>query len=142
MTKKKQSLRWHRSCVKWLYLLGLGKYELLTRLEDLNRDLTDKNSDERRVAKMESQARYRAIRIIGDEKVIGNLDDEDLDETACHEVVHATMAPLVEFLDRVLDELPAKKQDTFIAWRNREVEEVTTHLTTTVRGLHRAPKGK
>ena len=142
MTKKKQSLRWHRSCVKWLYLLELGRYELLTRLEDLNKDLIDKNSDERRAAKMESQARYRSIRIIGDEKVIGNLDDEDLDETACHEVVHAVMAPLVEFLDRVLDELPANRQNTFIAWRNREVEEVTTHLTTTVRGLHRAPKGK
>ena len=140
--KKNQRKRFHRACVKWLYLLGLGRYELLTRLEDLNKDLIDENSDERRSAKMESQARYRSIRIIGDEKVIGNLNDEDLDETACHEVVHATMAPLVEFLDRVLDELPTKKQDTFIAWRNREVEEVTTHLTTTVRGLHRAPKGK
>ena len=142
MTKRNQRKRFHRACVKWLYLLGLGRYELLTRLEDLNIDLIDENSDERRSAKMESQARYRSIKIIGDEKVIGSLDDEDLDETACHEVVHATMAPLVEFLDRVLDELPAKKQNTFIAWRNREVEEVTTHLTTTVRGLHKAPKGK
>ncbi len=141
MTKKNQNQRFHRACVKWLYLLGLGKYELLTRLDNLNEGANE-NSDERRTAKMESQARYRAIRIIGDEKVIGSLEDEDLDETACHEVVHATMAPLVEFLDRVLDELPAKKQDTFIAWRNREVEEVTTHLTTTVRGLHRSPRGK
>ena len=142
MGKKNQRQRFHRACVKWLYLLGLGRYELFTRLENLNKDLIDENSDERRSAKMKSQARYRSIKIIGDEEVIGNLDDEDLDETACHEVVHATMAPLVEFLDRVLEELPAKKQDTFIAWRNREVEEVTTHLTTTVRGLHRAPKGK
>ncbi len=110
MTKKKQSLRWHRSCVKWLYLLGLGRYELLTRLEDLNKDLINENSDERRSAKMESQARYRSIRIIGDEKVIGNLDDEDLDETACHEVVHATMAPLVEFLDRVLMNFPLRNR--------------------------------
>ena len=141
MSKKNQRKRWHRACVKWLYLLGLGKYELFTSLDDLNVD-ADENSDERRAAKMESQARYRSIKIIGDEKVIDNLDDEDLDETACHEVVHGVMAPLVEFLDLVLDELPAKKQDTFIAWRNREVEEVTTHLTTTVRGLHRAPKGK
>ncbi len=141
MSKKNQRKRWHLACVKWLYLLGLGRCELLTRLDNLNAE-ADENSDWRKSAKMESQARYRSMRIIGDEKAINEMDDEDLDETACHEVVHATMAPLVEFLDRVLDELPAKKQDTFIAWRNREVEEVTTHLTTTVRGLHRAPKGK
>ncbi len=141
MGKRNQRKRFHRACVKWLYLLGLGRYELFTLLDNLNEE-TDKNSDWHASAKMESQARYRSIKIIGDEKVISKMNDEDLDETACHEVVHATMAPLVEFLDRVLDELPAKKQDTFIAWRNREVEEVTTHLTTTVRGLHRAPKGK
>ena len=141
MSKKNQRKRWHRACVKWLYLLGLGRYELFTLLDNLNEE-AHKNSDWFASAKMESQARYRTIKIIGDEEVIGGMDDEALDETACHEVVHATMAPLVEFLDRVLDELPAKKQDTFIAWRNREVEEVTTHLTTTVRGLHRAPKGK
>ena len=141
MAKKNQSKRFHRACVKWLYLLKLGQHELITYLDNLNVD-ADENSDWRASAKMESQIRYRTIKITGDEKIISGMNDYDLDETACHEVLHAVMAPLVEFLDRVLDELPAKKQDTFIAWRNREVEEVTTHLTTAVRGLHRAPKGK
>lgn len=140
MTKKKQSRRFFRACLKWLHLLGLSRHELITNLDDMNKEAV--NSNWRDAARVETRARYRSIRVTGDKKTISELDDDTLDETACHEMVHAVLAPLDEFIDEIIDELPASKRDTYNSWRNRELEEVTTHLEVVVRGLYRAPKGK
>lgn len=140
MSKNNQKKRWFEACLRWLYLLGMGRYELVTNLDNINEE--DEASDWRDSAKVETRARYRSIRVTGDKKTISEMSDADLDETACHEIIHAVLAPLVELLDLIIDELPSHKRNTFVAWRNRESEEVTTHLTVTVRSLHKAPKGK
>jgi len=139
MGKKNQRKRFFNACLKWLYLLGLRRYELVTSLGDLKQD---ESSDWRDAATVETKARYRSIKVTGDEEVIGAMDDVSLDETACHEMVHAVLAPLEELTEEVIAQLPAGKRDPYYAWKQRELEEVTTHIETVVRDLHKSPKGK
>ncbi len=141
MTKKNQQRRFFHSCLKWLLLLGLRSHELTTDLDELNPDVNE-NSSWRDAATVETRSRYRTIRVTGDKKTISDMNDDVLDEIACHEIVHAVLAPLNELFTEVINQLPVGKRDTYDSWRSRELEEVTTHLEVTVRHLYKAPKGK
>ena len=137
MTKKNQARRFFLACEKWLILLGLGNWELTTRLVDLDQDV---GKDWRAAATVDTRPEYHSIIITGDEKVISNLDDVQLEETACHEVIHAVLAQMDELTKEIIEQLPKGKREVYASWHRRELEEVATRLEAAVLHLHKAPR--
>ena len=138
--KKNQQKRFYAACYKWLRLLWMGDFDLVVSLADLNND-ADADSNYRTNAEVEIQTRYKLITVVGDRAQITKMGDEELDDIACHEIVHAVVAPVGELLSTVIDELPAGKRSVYYDWKKRETETVTTHITNVMQNLHKAPRG-
>ena len=140
--KEKRALKkFNAACVKWRRILWLGDFELTTVFADLNKK-RDEDSVYGTQAQNETEIKYGLITITGDESQIPMMDDESLDGTACHELLHTVLAPLGDLLHQIIEELPSSKQGPYYNWKSREIETVTTHLTRVVRDLYASPRGK
>ncbi len=140
--KQKQALKkFNAACIKWRRLLWLGEFTLFVELEDLNKKRDD-NSSYGTQAQNETEIKYDLITIKGDINQIPKMDDDSIDSTACHELIHTVLAPVNDLLNQVINELPNSTQDPYYDWKSREVEAVTTRLTHVIRELYVAPKGK
>lgn len=54
---------------------------------------------------------------------------DDVDETACHELIHAVLSPLDSCTYKIMDAIPNKqKREAFMDWYKKEQEQVTTRL--------------
>ncbi len=139
MTKRNQRKRFFEACLKWLELLGLAKWELTTRLRDIDQDA---GTDWRNSASVETRPENHSIIVTGDEKTISGLSDSKLDETAGHEIMHAVLAQMDELTKDMIDQLPARKRKAYDDWRSRELEEVATRIEAVVLKLHTSPKAR
>ena len=130
--------RFFNARLKWLKLLHIGDWELRVSVGDVEQSLGENFCVQ---AENTGQARYMQVVITGDFATIQGMSDDDLDDLACHEVMHSVIGPVAELLDEVITALPAEQRQTYNDWRNREVEGVTSHLTGVVQARHRAPRG-
>lgn len=140
LTKKQCAERLYTACFKWLKLLWVGDFDLIVKVDDLN----DPSSTGafKTDAKANITTPYKLITITGDEESIRTMNDREIDELACHEIMHIILDPLHELLLEVISKLPKAKHEPYTNWLTRELESTNTHLTNVARALYKAPKGK
>lgn len=135
--------RWKDACSKWVRLLWVGNYEVTYQILD-GPEHTMKGPHEAEfvtVATASVRPEYfRALLSVQRNRVRECTDDE-LDENACHEVMHIVMAPLDTVLYDAVESMPAGRREGWHTRRAYELERVTSHLTTVTRFLHRSPRG-
>ncbi len=145
---RRQLRRLRGACLKWRRLLWLDSYEFDVRFTA--KGAFDKREDEENhgedssfviYAVTEASSEYLTARIEADEGETRRSSDDRLDATACHEVVHVLMEPLMRVSWEMLYELPAHKREVYRKWRRNECEALTSKLTSILRELHKAPRG-
>lgn len=146
MTKKyisKSLRRWIQAIDKWVYLLWLGDHERTYQLTDEKLPAeTDGASQFLTAARCENEPRYKKVYFSINKWHLDSTNDNDLDETACHEVIHQIIGPLNDVAYEVINSMPKSKQEGWHKYRIYQMEFVTSHLTNVIRQLYKSPKGK
>ena len=136
MTKKQALRRWRKACEKWVSRLGLSDYartyEILVEQPPDHQNSTTHGSW---VAKCETNTRYKWLKAAALLEYAVEIDDAGLDETACHEIVHAVLDPIDTVTCEVIDALPKDAQQGFEAYRAAALERTTTHIEHVLRLL-------
>lgn len=136
--------RWRDACVKWVRLLWVGNYEVTYQiLDDPVSEKREIDDDGEFVTVATASVRpeyFRALLSIKRSRM-RDCTDEELDENACHEVLHIAMAPFADAFYDLIEAMPKAKREGWRARRAYEHERVTSHLTTVVRFLHKSPRG-
>ena len=136
MTKKQALRRWRKACERWVSRLGLSDY---TRTYEILVEAPLEHQNSNRpgswVAKCETNTRYKWLKAAALLEYTAEVDDDGLDETACHEIVHAVLDPIDAVTCEVIDALPEGARQGFDAYRAATLERTTTHIEHVLRLL-------
>jgi len=92
-------------------------------------DLSEEELSTNMAAASSSNPMYKEYTIFARDTWLKKAKKRDLDEYACHEVVHCVTSPLFDLIKTIVDDLPETKAKVYREWAKRENEEITTHLT-------------
>ena len=136
MTKKQALRRWNRACERWVSRLGFRDYTRHYEIELGELENSNGSANSGAVAAIcVTNTRYKWLRATAAFDFVCNADDDDLDETACHEIIHAALDPIDAVTCEVIDSLPRGARAGFEAYRAAALERTTTHLTNVIRSL-------
>ena len=134
--------RWKDACGKWIRLLWVGNYEVTFQILDGPEKHDGGDPEFVTVATAAVRPEYfRALLSIQRGRVRECTDDE-LDENACHEVLHIVAAPFADTLYEAVEAMPKARRQGWHARRIYEHERLTSHLTAVARFLYKAPRGR
>ena len=80
---------------------------------------------------------YLDHRITVNEGWLKCTDQEELDETICHEMLHIVTAPLWDLGNKIIGELPSQKKAIYEDWFTTENEKAISKLTEIITRLER-----
>ena len=127
--------RWKDACNKWIRLLWVGNYEVTFQVFDEpvdNQRPPNGGAEFVTVATASVRPEYfRALLSIARSRV-RDCTDEELDENACHEVMHIVVSPFADAFYELIEAIPKARGEGWTARRMYEHERVTSHLTTVV----------
>lgn len=108
---------WEKICKKWQKFLLLDNWRLTFKYRD-NSEATE----------TKVEANTFQITIIASNNIIKN-SIERLNLIACHELLHARLAPLDDLMNSIFTTLPNKSSSIYADWFHAEIEKITEQLT-------------
>jgi hypothetical protein len=125
----------NKLCLKWRDRLWLGHWRIGPVAET---EIAEKGENGYETAAYVSyEAVYQDARVHVSEKVWDKRSPASRNRTMCHEMVHLANAPVAEFIERVIAELPSQKGAVYKKWWDALNEENTTHWTNVMLGAHK-----
>lgn len=138
MTKKQALKRWKQACERWVNRLGLKDYSRTYKIECEGITGLDNAAVPGVVAACcETNTRYKWFKATATLEFMRETDDDELDETACHEIVHAVIDPIDAVTREVIDALPKGARQGFDAYRAAALERTTTHIEHVLRLMNK-----
>ena len=139
MTKKRLPLRLARACKRWQKTLWIGDWDgTFEVIEGLAEKITsdrDSATEWTSAYSVATQVPYKSFLVKADREILADATEEELDEHACHEMVHVVLEPMKDVAESLLKNLPASKRSGYVDWLARENEGVTEHLTKVLRSI-------
>lgn len=80
-------------------------------------------------ASVVAKPQYRHALVTVAEDGVKEMAEQNLNRTACHEMVHVALSGYNDMCIEMMQTLPAKAADAFERWRWKESESATEHLT-------------
>jgi hypothetical protein len=121
---------------RWRDRLLLRRWDMTIRLTDQK---PKKNGDVI-AGEMDAKPRYKTMLVMVSRPWLESAKAADIEDTACHEVVHAVLAPLQDVAKAMLKRLSREERRGFEEWLDKENESVTTHFEHILRREARWPK--
>lgn len=131
MTAREARRRWKKAIRKWQHALLLDGFAVNLVYEkpspaDSNATLPSENWSV--IGRTEVKPMYLDSRITVDPDFIKEATDAEIDEKACHELVHVLLGRVDNFVNEMFGALPPSKHQGFVAWWHEVHEFTTTHI--------------
>jgi len=132
-TRREAKRDWIAACKGWRDRLWIGDYRLNFETLDDSTPTRGESSDWVTTAKVQVQPQYRTAMIETDYDQLRYLDDDEMDEKACHEMVHVMMGEILRMGNRLMDKLkPSEREGFDEAWHVAN-ETVTSRIAGVLR---------
>lgn len=89
---------------------------------------------------MEATPRYKTLLIEINSEWLKDAKASKVEDTVCHEMVHAVLTPLQDVAKAMLRRLPRAERKGFGEWLDKENESVATHLEQVLRREAKWPR--
>ena len=124
--------RWNAAVGKWKRVLWLTHWRIDTSIQD-RQDATPNVSAATpasfgTIAQADTISCYRQSEIKLTRGSIASKNPKEMNESACHEVLHVVVAPYDAMVQEMLMALPQEKREGFEKWHDQAKEELVTHL--------------
>ncbi|KKN08407.1 hypothetical protein LCGC14_1057050 [marine sediment metagenome] len=91
---------------------------------------------------VDTSTEYRYAIIEVHENSFDDASNKNIDNKACHEVMHVLMAPYANISWKLLQELPSQERKVYKKWRKSEEEEFTSRLADIICSLKKTQRSK
>jgi hypothetical protein len=136
---KRLSPRLSRACKRWQKTLWIGDWDgTFEVIEGLAKEITstrDSATEWTSAYTVAIKVPYKSFLVKADREIVAEATDEELDEHACHEMIHVVLEPMKDVTESLLTQLPASRRAGYVDWLSRENEGVTEHLTKVLRAI-------
>ncbi len=126
----REERRWRGAVSRARKRLWLEQHDVASNVVDeMTNDHPGKSDEFESIAKTTSISHYMMANLAAKRSAVESKSDAELDELACHEMLHVVLSPITDFVETFLDDFPAEKKKVLEKWWDRTNERVTEHLT-------------
>ena len=127
--------RFKKACMYWKKIFKLDDYTFIFTkfdnevVEEKNYNLNQSKASNFIICStVDTSPEYRYAIIEVHENSFDGASNKDIDNKACHEVIHILMAPYASISWKLLQEIPSQERKVYKKWRKSEEEEFTSRL--------------